>query len=139
MITLQDKLSEFNINNFDVKNHDFIFLESFCSMCFNGAEKHKIDKLSSDLLEFLQNNPQYCSGNHSRSNYFKCNKCNIIIDILNIHNTHNIHNIHNTYTVYVIEGYSGNLNSVGDEMLHEVNDEKYYLSCEEQIIKNIIE
>ena len=72
---LQEILKEYNIECFDCKDHDFIFVERFCACCFHGASDKKFNNLS-DKTQSMIHHDTRCSkkNSHNFSNIFKCSK-----------------------------------------------------------------
>ncbi len=122
-------IKKFNIENFDYKNHEFIFQECFCVVCYKDLSKNKYGLFDDDLKQFIIDNPDYCSDhNHTYIKQYECKKCNMYIEI----GDYKGENDHSIFYVEESDVLKGNVYDV-------FKDSEKYLSCEEFIIKNIVE
>ncbi len=119
---LKDLLLKLNINDFDCKDHEFIFKNKICHGCYNGASKEQIDNLSDRLRKYVE---AITECTHDYYNNFLCNKCNILLTVYE-----------HLPGIYIIENHTDNLDS-GQEICIEIDSDKY-LSCSEFTIKRII-
>lgn len=131
-MNINNILQKLNIQNFNFKDHEFKYIESFCVICFKGVSDERFNTLKIGK-DFLIKNKDYCGGHHCISNRFKCIKCNIHIELYERKNNN---------TVCCIENFTYDLNLVQKEKITDVfslDGDKKYLYCADYMIKSIIE
>ncbi len=89
---LSAAIKKYKIENFNYKNHTFIFREYFCMICYRGLSKNRFDLLRDSLKQFIINGPDYCGNDHNYIRQYKCKKCNMYIEVAD-YNGSNIFNI----------------------------------------------